>query len=126
MFFSSDYRTARERFRAAAQAAGAALHALALDAAGPRGEALTIDIAWLGGNFILRELGTYPPLAVLHALREENRWHHYGSGSLDHPARRRLREALCPAAFQWRAQVVAKGIGLVRAAADWTFKSDER
>jgi len=47
-FFSPDYLTARERFRAAAQAAGAALHALALDATGPGGEALTIEIAWLG------------------------------------------------------------------------------
>jgi predicted deacylase len=47
-FFSPDYGAARERFRAAAQAAGAALHSLGLDANGPGGEALTIDIAWLG------------------------------------------------------------------------------
>src|SRR5688572_18641961 len=47
-YFSPDYETARERFRAAASAAGAALHAIALPAQGPKGEALTIDIAWLG------------------------------------------------------------------------------
>jgi len=76
-------------------------------------------------DFVLQELGTYPPLAVFHALREENRWHHHGSGSLDHPAKQRLREALCPTAPQWRAQVVGKGVGLVNAAADWTFKSRE-
>lgn len=76
-------------------------------------------------DFILQELGTYPPLAVFHALREENRWHHYGGGGLDHPAKQRLLEALCPTAPQWRAQVVEKGIGLVRAAADWTFKSQD-
>jgi len=76
-------------------------------------------------DFVLQELGTYPPLAVFHALREENRWHHHGSGSLDHPAKQRLREALCPTAPRWRARVVGKGVGLVRAAADWTFKSRE-
>lgn len=46
--FSPDYPTARARFVAAAQAAGATLTALPLDARGPRGEDLTIDIAWLG------------------------------------------------------------------------------
>lgn len=47
-YFSIDYATARDRFRAAAKRAGAALHALPLSARGPGGEALTIDIAWLG------------------------------------------------------------------------------
>lgn len=77
-------------------------------------------------DFVLQELGTYSPLAVFHALREENRWHHYGGGGLDHPAKQRLREVLCPSAPQWRAQIVAKGVGLACAAADWTFKSGER
>lgn len=72
-------------------------------------------------DFILQELGTYSPLAVFHALREENRWHHYGGGSLDHPVKRRLREALCPAAPQWRRQVVARGTRLAHAAAEWAF-----
>jgi hypothetical protein len=47
-FFSSDYATARSRFRSTAQAAGATLDALTLDARGPAREELTIDIAWLG------------------------------------------------------------------------------
>ena len=47
-YFSPDYETARGRFRAAATAVGAALHSIALPAEGPRGEALCIDIAWLG------------------------------------------------------------------------------
>jgi len=47
-FFSPDYATARSRFRSAAQAAGAALEALTLDARGPRGEELSIDVARLG------------------------------------------------------------------------------
>jgi hypothetical protein len=48
-FFSPDYFTARDRFRDAARRAGATLDALVLDAHGPLGETLTIDIARLGG-----------------------------------------------------------------------------
>lgn len=55
-YFSPDYLTARERFRAAARVAGASLDALALDARGPGGEALTIDIACLGGRGARRVL----------------------------------------------------------------------
>jgi hypothetical protein len=70
-------------------------------------------------DFILQELGTHPMLAVLHALREENRWHHHGAGNLDHPAKQRLREVLCPSDPAWRRQVVARGVALARAASDW-------
>ena len=55
-YFSPDYASARERFRAAARAAGARLEALALDARGPREEALTIDIARLGARGAQRVL----------------------------------------------------------------------
>ena len=55
-FFSPDYATARARFRTAAEAAGAALHVLGLDAKGPAGENLTIDIAWLGAPTARRVL----------------------------------------------------------------------
>src|SRR5688572_24948797 len=48
--FSGDYATARQRFRDYASEAGATLDSLPLDAKGPRGEALTIDIAWLGNR----------------------------------------------------------------------------
>lgn len=92
---------------------------------GGMGSMLPLVLPGVAVDFVLQELGTYPPLAVFHALREENRWHHYGSGGLDHPVKQRLLETLCPAAPQWRAQAVAKGIGLLRAAADWTFKSGE-
>lgn len=77
-------------------------------------------------DFILQEFGTYPPLAVFHALREENRWHHYGSGGLDHPAKRRLLAALCPSAPKWRAQAIARGSSVARAAAEWTFGRRQR
>jgi hypothetical protein len=72
-------------------------------------------------DFILQEIGTYPPLAVLHALREENRWHFYGDGSVTHPTKARLREVLCPVAVDWRRRAVARGLALVRAAARWTY-----
>jgi hypothetical protein len=70
-------------------------------------------------DFILQELGTHPMLTVLHALREENRWHHHGAGNLDHPARQRLLEVLCPSDPMWRRKVVARGVALARAAATW-------
>ncbi|HKA43974.1 MAG TPA: DUF2817 domain-containing protein [Burkholderiales bacterium] len=47
-FFSPDYSAARGRFRAAARSAGARLDALELEARGPTGEPLAIDIGWLG------------------------------------------------------------------------------
>jgi hypothetical protein len=68
-------------------------------------------------DFVLQELGTYPPITVFHALREENRWHHYGAGALDHPAKRRLLECLCPAAPAWRTAAIARGLAIARAAA---------
>jgi predicted deacylase len=59
------------------------------------------------------EFGTFGGLRILHALREENRWHHYGSGSLDHPAKQRLRTAFNPDAARWRNAVIAQGTQLL-------------
>src|SRR5438105_731856 len=47
-FFSPDYFTARNRFREAAVRAGARMETLPIDAKGPAGENLGIDIAWFG------------------------------------------------------------------------------
>jgi hypothetical protein len=77
-------------------------------------------------DFVLQELGTYPPFAVFHALREKNRWHHYGNGSLDHPAKQRLLEALCTGRAPVARAGRGEGAGLVRAAADWTFQNGEQ
>lgn len=49
-FFSPDYASAQERFRADAARAGAELHTLPLSAKDPGGESLTLDIAWLGNR----------------------------------------------------------------------------
>lgn len=73
-------------------------------------------------DFVLQEFGTYRSFKVLRALREENRWHHYGRATLDHPAKRALLEALCPASPAWRRRVVEHGMRLLRAACDWTFQ----
>ncbi len=67
-------------------------------------------------GFVLQEIGTAPPLQVLHALREENRWHHHGDGG-DHPCRRALLSALCPADRNWRETAVSHGSHLAQRAA---------
>jgi hypothetical protein len=75
-------------------------------------------------DFVLQEIGTRPPLRVLHALREENRWHFFGDGSIVHPAKQRLRDALCPAAVAWRRKAVALGVELAEAAARLTYSKE--
>jgi hypothetical protein len=53
------------------------------------------------------EFGTRSNLAILTALREENRLHHHGSPSPDHPAKRGILEAFSPSAPAWRATIPA-------------------
>jgi hypothetical protein len=63
------------------------------------------------------EFGTYGDLKLLAAFRDENRWHHFGDGSMDHAAKRALLEGFCPADSGWRAGVVAQA-GEIRACAE--------
>jgi len=72
-------------------------------------------------DFLLQEIGTYPPLRVFYALREENRWHYYGNGDLQHAAKLSLREALFPASAVWRRQALERGITLAHAVVDRVF-----
>ena len=65
-------------------------------------------------QFIGQEFGTYSGIRVLHALREENRWHHYGAGTLGHPVKRRLKEMFCPGSEVWRQAVLARGRDLLQ------------
>ena len=88
---------------------------------GGYGAALTRVLPRLQIDFVLQEIGTYPPLEVIHALREENRWHFYGDGSIVHPARQRLLEALCPRSDAWRRRAIELALGLAHAGAKWTF-----
>ena len=59
--------------------------------------------------FLTQEFGTYGATKVLHALREENRWHHYGDRTLDHPAKRILKDTFCPPDESWRQSVLKRG-----------------
>lgn len=49
-YFSPNYTVARDRFREGAISAGGRLQSLPLQALGPAGEELTIDIAWFGAE----------------------------------------------------------------------------
>jgi Protein of unknown function (DUF2817) len=60
-------------------------------------------------TFVGQEFGTYSGIRVLHALREENRWHQYGSGTLDHPTKRKIKEAFYPGDESWRRAVLKRG-----------------
>lgn len=88
---------------------------------GSMGSALPRVLPLTAIDFVLQELGTYPPFTVLRALRAENRWHHYGARSIDHRAKRRLREVLCPASPRWREQILRRGVAVAERAAHWTF-----
>jgi uncharacterized protein DUF2817 len=59
--------------------------------------------------FVTQEFGTFSAIKNLHALREENRWHHYGRGPLDHPSKQALREAFNPDDEKWRSAVLNRG-----------------
>jgi hypothetical protein len=60
-----------------------------------------------------QEFGTWSPVKVIYALREENRLHHFGDPhDLAHPAKRRLVEAFCPADSGWRGRIVVRGEAL--------------
>jgi hypothetical protein len=71
--------------------------------------------------FIGQEFGTYSGIQVLHALREENRWHHYGAGTLDHYTKRNLKETFCPSNERWRSAVLARGSALLKQAMRLVF-----
>ena len=113
--------------RALSAALGQPLVALATDASRPyrvtgsMGAVLPHVLPRARIDFVLQEIGTYGPLSVLTALRDENRWHHHGSGSIEHPSKYALLEALCPDSAGWRVQALEKGLALLRAAAAWTF-----
>lgn len=72
-------------------------------------------------DFVLQEIGTYPALRVLEALREENRCHFYCAPDVRHPAKLALLEALCPISAGWRRRAVGHGLDLLHAAASRAF-----
>lgn len=60
-------------------------------------------------TYITQEFGAIKPLPLLHILREENRWHHYGGGAVDHPTKHRLKQSFCPDDSIWKRSVVERG-----------------
>jgi len=64
-------------------------------------------------GFVTAEIGTLAPLALLHALREENRWHQYGAATPAHPSKEKLLEAFCPRKAAWRKAALAHGRALI-------------
>jgi hypothetical protein len=66
--------------------------------------------------FIGQEFGTYSGMKVLHALREENRWHQYGGRTLGHETKKKIKEAFYPANPSWRHNVLKRGRELLEQA----------
>jgi hypothetical protein len=90
---------------------------------GGMGHALPQALPRARVDFLLQEIGTYPTLAVLRALREENRCHHHlDRANLRHSAKLGLLEALRPDAPGWRKRAVMHGMSLAHAAARWIFR----
>ena len=73
-------------------------------------------------HVVTQELGTYSAFKVLHALREENRWHHHGDGSITHPAKLSLKEAFAPAATAWRKGIIERGISFWETVMAYMFR----
>jgi len=70
---------------------------------------------------LCQEFGTYSPIKVLHALREENRWHHFGDGTVGHATKQKLKGAFCPQNSAWQAAVLTRGTELFQQAAGFLF-----
>ncbi|MBI3933817.1 MAG: DUF2817 domain-containing protein, partial [Acidobacteria bacterium] len=77
-------------------------------------------------SFVCQEFGTYSAVKVLHALREENRWHHYGAGTPDHPTTQKLKEAFSPNDVSWKRSVLARGQELFHQAVELLLSEQEQ
>ena len=86
---------------------------VAYEIRGGHGAGVARCLAGAQVEFITQEFGTVAPLKVLYALRQENRWHHYGGGGLDHSTKRQIMEAFGPAGPRWRRRVLTRGHALM-------------
>jgi len=64
-------------------------------------------------HIVCQEFGTFNIIRVLRALRQENRWHHWGGGSLSHRSKAELKEAFCPDSLAWRNAIMDRGKSLI-------------
>jgi Protein of unknown function (DUF2817) len=76
-------------------------------------------------HFVAQEFGTYRPLHVVRALREENRWHHHGEGGIAHPTKRGLRVAFSPDDDAWRRSVLSRGQAVLEEAMEGLRRLDQ-
>ncbi|MGC6416993.1 MAG: DUF2817 domain-containing protein [Bradymonadia bacterium] len=74
-------------------------------------------------DFITQEFGTIPAIRVLYALREENRWHHWGSAHTSHKSKARLLNAFRPDSRIWREAVLRRGLELLDGVHQRIFES---
>lgn len=74
-------------------------------------------------DFLTQEFGTYHSVRTLYALREENRWHHYGGGTVFHPTKKRLKECFAPESGKWREKIVEQGLSLLDVVQGYTFRT---
>lgn len=65
--------------------------------------------------FLCAEFGTYSPLRVLQALRNENHTHHWGvpSSSIWYRTKQQLRDCFCPQSTRWCNDSVTTGLSLL-------------
>ena len=89
---------------------------------GGMGSALPQTLPGARIDFLLQEIGTLPTLAVLQALRDENRCHYYSAPEIHHPAKLALLDALRPASANWRKRAVVHGLTVLHAAAKFAFR----
>lgn len=75
--------------------------------------------------FLTQEFGTYSSVKVLRALREENRWDHYGDGTVNHPTKQKLKEIFGPEDESWRRSVLARGRQLLKQAMELSFANSK-
>ena len=68
-----------------------------------------------------QEFGTYNVVRAVSALRDENRWHHYGDGTVDHPAKEELKEKFSPDDESWRQTVLHRGREVISQALGLAF-----
>ncbi|MCA9071699.1 MAG: DUF2817 domain-containing protein [Planctomycetaceae bacterium] len=116
-FYSTDYFTARERFREATKSAGWDWKCYPLDVEGPRGETLTVDVALSPGD------STAPVLIVssgLHGVEGlfgsavQLAWLTHSAKRDDYPVRQVLIHSLNPYGFAWGRRVNETNVDLNR------------
>jgi hypothetical protein len=77
-------------------------------------------------DFITQEFGTFTGPKVLKALRAENKNHHYGETSVDHPSKVELRNTFFPDSYEWRESVRRDGMSLIRTVESLVMQNEAR